>query len=479
MKLTEIQPREVFRYFEEISGIPRGSGNQEKISDYCLEFAREHGFKAERDSAFNVIIYKDGTPGYEAAEPVILQGHLDMVCQKEEDHPIDFEKDGLDLCRDGDYIKARGTTLGGDNGIAVAMMLAILASNTISHPPIEAVFTTDEEVGMLGAMALDMSKLKGRKMINMDSEEEDILTVSCAGGSEISMEIPLKREEKSGVYIRISVKGFKGGHSGVEIHKGRINANGLLARILQNAKSVAPFSLVSIDGGDKANAIPRSGTAILVTEDAAAFLQEVDRYGTIVKEELSAREPDFVLETEILPEPAGKAMVPEFSERLLYLLLCAPNGVQEMSVEIPNLVETSLNLGVLKTEAEQTTLCFALRSNKQSALTALEQRLLTFASCAECKTKLYGQYPPWEFKSDSALQTLYKEAYQKQFGKEPKVEAIHAGLECGVFAAALSGMDCISIGPNLYDVHTTEERMSISSVERIYGVVLDVLKSCQ
>ncbi len=479
MKFGEIQPREVFRYFEELSAIPRGSGDREKISDYCLAFAREHGLKAERDSAFNIIIYKDGTVGYETAEPVILQGHLDMVCQKEENCPIDFEKDGLDLYRDGDFIRAKGTTLGGDNGIAVAMMLAILASNTVSHPPLEAVFTTDEEVGMLGAMELDMTKLKGRKMINMDSEEEDVLTVSCAGGSEISVEIPLYREEKNGTAVRVSVKGLKGGHSGVEIDKGRVNANGLLARILQHTKNMMPFSMLGIDGGDKSNAIPRSATATLVVEDADAFLQEVCSYGAIVKQEIAAREPEFLLETEVLPEVSGKTILPELTDKLLYLLLCAPNGIMEMSVEIPNLVETSLNLGVLKTEAETTTLCFALRSNKQSALNALEEKLLAFASCVECKTNLYGQYPPWEFKRDSAMQSLYRKAYQKRFGKEPKVEAIHAGLECGVFSAALSGMDCISVGPNLYDVHTTDERMSISSVERIYDVILDVLKACK
>ncbi len=474
-----IQPREVFRYFEEISKIPRGSGNQKKISDYCLAFAKEHGLKAEQDDALNVIIYKDGTAGYETAEPVILQGHLDMVCQKTEESTIDFLKDGVELYRDGDWIRAKGTTLGADNGIAVAMMLSILESNTIPHPPIEAVFTTDEEVGMLGAMELSMNKLHGRKMINMDSEEEDVLTVSCAGGSEIALEIPLCREEKTGMPIRVSVKGLKGGHSGVEIDKGRVNAAILLARILQAVRCVVPFSLVSMNGGDKANAIPRNATAILMAEDKDKLLEELVRYGAIIKEEIAVREPEFVLETEVLVEAGEKAMLTEVSDKLIALLLCAPSGVQEMSAEIPNLVETSLNLGVLKTEEDMVTVSFALRSNKQSALTALERKVLTYASCTECKTSLYGQYPPWEFKSDSSLQTLYKEAYKTHFGKDPKVEAIHAGLECGVFASALSGMDCISVGPNLYDVHTTEERMSISSVERIYHVVLDVLKSCK
>ncbi len=479
MELTEIEPRAVFAYFEEISAIPHGSGDMEKISDYCLAFAKEHGLKAERDDARNVVIYKDGTAGYESTEPVILQGHLDMVCQKTEDRCIDFLKDGLEIYQDGDFLKARGTTLGGDNGIAVAMILSILASDNIPHPPLEAVFTTDEEIGMLGAMELSMDKLKGRKMINMDSEEEDVLTVSCAGGSEISMEIPLERTEVKGTLIRVSVKGLKGGHSGVEIHQGRVNASSLLARILQQMKGKVPYSLVSIQGGDKANAIPRSAEVLLVTEKPDAFREALFEYEAVIRHEIGVREPNFVLESEIVQNQDARAILPELSDKLLFLLLCTPNGVQEMSAEISGLVETSLNLGVVKTEEEKAILCFALRSNKQSALTALEQKLLAFASYVDCKASLYGQYPPWEFQSDSAMQALYKEAYQKHLGKEPKVEAIHAGLECGVFASALDGLDCISIVPNLYDVHTTEERMSISSVKRIYEVVLDVLKACQ
>ncbi len=478
-QLEGLNPERVFAYFEEISAIPRGSGDRERISKYCLDFAEKRGLRAERDQACNVIIYKDGSAGYETAEPVILQGHLDMVCQKAEDYTIDFLNDGLSLLVEGDFITAKGTTLGADNGIAVAMMLAILESNSIPHPPIEAVFTTDEEIGMLGAMELEMSKLKGRKMINMDSEEEEVLTVSCAGGSEVTLEIPIIREERSGTLIRIAIKGLKGGHSGVEIDKGRVNANLLLGRILQYAKGVTEFGILRLDGGDKGNAIPRSASAELVIAEAEPLVHCLREYGEIIRKEIAAREPDFVLETEILSESKGFAICSEWSDKLTYLLLCAPNGIQEMSAEIPGLVETSLNLGVLKTEDEKITLCFALRSNKQSALTALEEKVTAFASYVPCRVALSGQYPPWEFKSDSMLQRVYLDAYRKKFGKEMQVEAIHAGLECGVFAAGLKGLDCISVGPNLFDVHTIEEKMSISSVEKIYELVLDVLKQCK
>ncbi len=478
-QLEGLSPERVFAYFEELSAVPRGSGDREKICEYCLNFAKARGLRGERDSACNVVIYKDGTAGYETADPVILQGHLDMVCQKTEDCTIDFLTDGLKLSVDGDFVSAEGTTLGADNGIAVAMVLAILESDSIPHPPIEAVFTTDEEIGMLGAMELDMTKLKGRKMINIDSEDEDILTVSCAGGSEVTLDIPLTRENRDGQVVRVSVKGLKGGHSGVEIDKGRVNANLLLGRILQYAKGITEFGVVSLSGGDKGNAIPRNATAELVVADADRLVNRLQEYETVIRQEIAAREPDFALDVEVLPELSGSAICRDLSEKLVYLLLCAPNGVQEMSMEIPGLVETSLNLGVLKTEEEKITLCFALRSNKQSALTALEEKVVAYSSCVPCKATLSGQYPPWEFKSDSVLQQVYQEAYRRKLGKEIQVEAIHAGLECGVFAAGLPGLDCVSVGPDLFDIHTTEERMSISSVQRVYELILDVLEKCK
>lgn len=478
-KLTNIEHENVFRYFEEICAIPRGSGNMEQISNYCMEFAKKHSLKAVRDDANNVVIFKPATAGYEKSEPVILQGHLDMVCQKEENCNIDFEKDGLDIYVDGDYIKAKGTTLGADNGIAVAMMLAILDSDTVEHPPIEAVFTTDEEIGMIGASKLSLQDIKGRRMINIDSEDAEVVTVSCAGGSDFKITVPVKREKAIGKCVSLSVKGLKGGHSGVEINNGRVNANLLMARFLNYAQKVGIFSIISIDGGDKGNAIPVACTARLLVEDAKTFTAEIEKYTDIIKKEIAERESGFYVEIDTQEDGEYEVITSPECSKLIYLLLCAPNGVIEMSAEIENLVETSLNLGILKTEKECVTVQFALRSNKKSALEFLEEKLKTFASCIDCTIDTNGHYPPWEYNDNSKLQTLYKASFKEKFGFEPAVEAIHAGLECGVFASQIKNFDCISIGPKMHDIHTTSERLSISSTKDIFEIIVEVLKDCK
>lgn len=478
-KLSNLEPNIVFKYFEEISAIPRGSGDMDRISEYCLEFAKKHSLKALRDDANNVIIFKDGTKGYENSEPVILQGHLDMVCQKEPSSNIDFEKDGIDIYVEGDFLKARGTTLGGDNGIAVAMMLAILESDSIDHPPIEAVFTTDEEIGMIGAMKLSLDNLRGRKMINIDSEDEKVVTVSCAGGSDFKMTIPVKRVKADGKKIIFTVKGLRGGHSGVEINSGRVNANILMARILNYAKNIGDFEIISINGGDKGNAIPLYSRTELVTNDSEAIIEKIKNYADTIKKEISEREKNFELEIQLCEEGTFDAISPDLKDKLIFMLLCVPNGVVEMSAEIEGLVETSLNLGILKTGAEEITLLFALRSNKQSALDFLEEKLTCYSKCIECEIETGGHYPPWEFKDNSKLQKIYKKVFKQKFGFDPRIEAIHAGLECGVFASGIEGLDCISIGPEMMDIHTTREQLSISSTKNIFEIVLNVLKECK
>ncbi|MBQ8606407.1 MAG: aminoacyl-histidine dipeptidase [Clostridia bacterium] len=474
--LENLQPERVFYYFEKLCAIPHGSGNMEKISEFCLDFAKAHSLCAVRDSANNVIIFKGASEGYENAEPVILQGHLDMVCQKRADCNIDFEKDGLSLYIDGDFVKAHGTTLGADNGIAVAMTLAILESKDISHPPIEAVFTTDEEVGMDGALALDMSLLSGNKLINLDSEDEDILTVSCAGGSDFSITAPLCRKKASGTPVTVTLGGLRGGHSGIEIASGRVNSNILTGRLLNTLQSEIDFEIVSVCGGDKGNAIPLLSSLTVLTEDADGFINKVKLCLETVKKEISAREPGFEFET-----AAGEYGVYDvigIKKELIFLLSCAPNGVLKMSAEIEGLVETSLNLGIVSTDKESLYMLFTLRSNKRSALAYLEKKLTALCTFIDCEIKTGGHYPPWEFKENSELQELYKEVYRDLYGKEPRVEAIHAGLECGVLSSGKDGLDCISIGPELYDVHTVSERLSIPSTERIYKLVLEILKRC-
>ncbi len=465
----------MFHYFGEISKIPRGSGNMKGIADYCESFAKSHGLRYLRDSADNVVIYKAATVGHENGDTVILQGHLDIVCQKIAEKEIDFEKEGITFYTDGDFIKADGTTLGADNGVAVAMIFALLESESYAHPSIEAVFTVDEEVGMLGALQLDMSLLGGKKMINIDSEEEATVTVSCAGGRDFTAEIPLERKTVNGVKAKISLSGLLGGHSGVEINSGRVNAALLMGRILDAAKEKCDFEIAEINGGNKANAIPNACDTVVVTADYGKLCAAVAECAETVKKEIKHREPDFCLDISEPTQGEFAVFTDTVTEKLLYLLMSVPNGVTQMSAEIDGLVETSLNLGILETAESSVKLCISLRSNKESAMEYLEKRLATIFDKLDIPHKTDGYYPPWEFNDNSELCKLYCDIYKAHSGKECTVAAIHAGLECGVFSAAIKGLDCISVGPALYDVHTTAEKLSISSTEKLFAVLVDLL----
>ncbi len=474
--LQGLSPQKVFSFFEEICAIPHGSSNRKPLADYCVDFAKNRGLKFHRDAEDNVILWKRGTSGREGESAVILQGHLDMVCQKTADSTIDFEKDGICLSVEGDFVTAQGTTLGADNGIAVAMILSVLDSEDISHPPIEAVFTSDEEIGMLGAVELDMGLLTSKRMINLDAEEEDTLTVSCAGGSNVTSTLSLQRESLCGYEVTISLFGLLGGHSGVEIDKGRVNANLLAGRLLHHLNEKEAVSLYAIAGGDKANAIPCQAEISLLADKTESICQTAQQYLSLLKQEISDREPQFTFSISVADERKERLVFSKKdAETVIFSLLCLPDGVQSMSAEVNGLVETSLNLGVLKTEETRVLYQSALRSNKASALAFLEEKLLTFYRQLGFETKSDGHYPPWEFKKHSALQSLYSACYQKQFGKTIKVEALHAGLECAVFASKIPDLDCIAVGPNLYDVHTVKEKMSISSVQNIYRLLLTVL----
>ncbi len=476
LKLRNIQPERVFYYFEQICDIPHGSGNMGGVSRYCRNFAVNHNLEYYIDDAKNVIIYKPASKGYEGAAPVILQGHLDMVCQKKDDYEIDFTEQGIEPYVDGDFVKAKGTTLGADNGIAVAMMLAILEDDTLYHPAIEAVFTTDEEIGMVGARQLDMSKLKGKRMVNLDAEEADIITVSCAGGSDLTVNVPLERVEKKGTMIKISLKGLKGGHSGIEINGNRINADILAGRILNHLKNECDFDIISVDGGDKSNAIPNNCEIALCVYDAEDFTQKATEYIGLVKNETTDKEPDFC--SQIVEGDKGLYSV--FSQKAklqtISTLACVPDGVMAMSAGVSGLVETSLNLGILSTGDDELKLHISLRSNKWSAMMALEEKVKAFFEMVALEAVTFGHYPPWEYKADSPLRSLYVDIYKAETGEEPQIAAIHAGLECGVFASAISDFDCIAIGPYLYDVHTTKEKVCISDTARVYKMLLNLLE---
>ena len=473
--LDQLEPQSVFHFFEELSAIPHGSGNTGAVSDWCVAFARERGLEVHQDELHNVIIIKEATPGHEAAEPLILQGHLDMVCEKTADCTKDMSREGLDLVVDGDTVYAKGTTLGGDDGIAVAIALALLDDDTLVHPRLEAVFTTEEEVGMEGVQGLNVTLLKGRTLLNLDSEEEGVFTVSCAGGSRAHCGLPLTRAPYAGTRLRVAVSGLTGGHSGSEINKGRANANMLLGRLLEAAAAAGEMRLVSAQGGMKDNAIPVAAEAVVAVADAGAVRTAVEQLGESLKHEYHVTEPALTIAvTEAAEEevPMDQAS----TDRALCLLSCVPNGIQAMSMDLPGLVQTSLNLGVLRTEASVMTATFCVRSSVSSQKEMLHSRLKRLMNQLGGTLRITGDYPAWEYRTDSPLRERMVELFREQYGKEPRVEAIHAGLECGILSGKLPGLDCVSIGPDLTEIHTPRERMHIASVQRVWRFITELVR---
>lgn len=485
--LKNLQPEIVFKYFEDICLIPHGSGNTKKISDYCADFAKGHKLKYFQDEKNNIIIYKNGTKGYEKSKPVIIQGHLDMVCEKEKDCNIDFLNEGLDIYTDGDFIKAKGTTLGGDDGIAVAMALAILDSEDISHPPIEVVLTVDEEIGMLGAAALDYSVLNGRIMLNIDSEEEGHLLTGCAGGVTAICHLPIEYEEKEGIKAIIRVMGLIGGHSGVEINKGRGNANRIIGRILYDMSEKFDFDIISLNGGLKDNAIPREATAeILVnienkTEEqknniCCEIKKYIEEYTEVLANEYKNTDKEIKLEFAVDKEMSLKVFTKNVCEKAITALVNLPGGIEKMSSDIENFVQTSLNMGILKTKEKELIYSYCVRSSIESEKKELVQRMVCLMKMLGGTVECNGDYPGWEYKKDSKLRGIMVKIFEKQYGYEPLVETMHAGVECGLFSGNLKGLDCISFGPDIIDIHTPKERLNIPSVERTWKYLLEILK---
>lgn len=475
--LENLEPRKVYKYFEEICGIPHGSYNTKAISDYLVEFAKNKNLRYIQDNSNNVIIFKDGTKGYEASLPVMIQGHMDMVCEKENDCDIDFEKEGLRLKCDGKIITAEGTTLGGDDGIAVAYALAILASDDIPHPPLEVVITVDEEVGMLGAAALDASVLKSKMMLNIDSEEEGVLLVSCAGGMTSECNIPVEYEDvdgKSG--YEITVSGLLGGHSGVEIDKNRANSNKIMGRILYALSKELSLNIVSVNGGLKDNAIPRETQAIVAFDknDYAKANNLIVTMERTLKNEYLYTDADIKLN--IKDVDISNVMTKVSTDKVITGLYCYPNGIMRMSSDIEGLVQSSLNLGVLNTDKDKVIFRFSVRSSVETEKVDIGAQLKCLTENLVGQYFESGSYPAWEYKQDSRLRNLMKETYMYMFSEEPEIQAIHAGLECGLFAGKLPGLDCISYGPRIDDIHTPAETLYVDSVKRMWEYTLEVLK---
>ncbi len=475
----QLEPKKVFAFFEELCQIPHGSRNTKQISDYCAAFAKARDLKYIQDPDNNVIIFKDAFKGYEQEEPVIIQGHLDMVCEKDNGVDIDFEKQGLDLYVDGDLLKAKGTTLGGDDGIAIAYALAILDDDSLAHPPLEVIFTVDEEIGMLGAESIDVSMLKGRKLLNIDSEEEGIFLTSCAGGLQANCKIPVSRTDMEGICYEIKVTGLMGGHSGVEIHKERGNAIVLLGRVLTSLSNHVCFAIEQMEGGLKDNAIPRESRAVIVLDSDQSeqeLYAQVEALEQDLKKEYRISDPQITIQCQKLGQEKKSVLHTSSATKVLFFLRMMPNGVQHMSMDIEGLVETSLNAGIMKLSEDQLSTCFALRSSVTSRKYELADQLAFLTEFLGGEAVIGGDYPAWEFKADSSLRELMAETYRDLFQEEPKIQAIHAGLECGILSGKIPDLDCVSFGPNMYDIHTPKERLSISSAERTWKFIVEFLK---
>ena len=498
--LENCEPKRVFHYFEEICKIPHGSGNTKQISDYLVQFAKDHDLKYVQDEMNNVVIYKPGTAGYENAPVVIIQGHMDMVCEKDTDCDIDFEHDGLRLVFEDGVISADGTTLGGDDGIAVAFALAILDADDIPHPPLECVFTVDEEIGMLGAAAIDCSPLKSRIMLNLDSEDEGYLLVSCAGGACATCHIPVEYENAKDDHsvVKIIVEGLTGGHSGVEIIKQRANADKQLARLLYNIGRDVPYRLISIQGGLKDNAIPNKAEAYvgIDPENVDNFVKSAEKNEKILRHEFGNTDPELVVKVETdLSDDLGsynnaddvqndmygriminRVMTEKSSDIVIRSLMMMPNGIQKMSNDIEGLVQTSLNLGILKTTEDEVTASFSVRSSVQSEKENLIDQLRCVSVSAGGNLDVQGDYPAWEYRHDSPLRDIMVDVFEEQYGRKPVIQALHAGVECGLFAGKLPGLDCVSFGPDMKNIHTSRESMDVASVQRTWRYTLGILE---
>jgi dipeptidase D len=477
--LENYEPKKVFHYFEEICKIPHGSRNTKAISDYLVNFAKERGLSYVQDESNNVVIYKDATPGYEDAPTVIIQGHMDMVCEKRPGVEHDFEKDGLKISAEDGFIHANGTTLGGDDGIAVAYGLAILDSDDLAHPALEVLITTDEEVGLLGAKDLDCSVLKGRRFINLDSEAEGSLWISCAGGLSGVSHIPVQRVEAEGEKIQIKICGLMGGHSGAEIDKKRANANVLMGRFFYGLKKQAEYQIVSLAGGRKDNAITRECVAEVLVEaaDKALVKEFADGFQKNLREEYAASDEGITVAVEELGVSKENVLHPTSREKVVFYLMNVPFGIVKMSGTIEGLVETSSNIGILLLKEDELFASSGVRSSVEAARDAVSDKIEYLTEFLGGEYEILGEYPAWEYRKDSKLRDKMVDVYEKMYGEKPQVVAIHAGLECGLFYKKMEGLDCVSLGPNMFDIHTSEEKLEIASVERVWKYLVEVLKA--
>lgn len=477
-KITGYKPEKLFHFFEDISAIPRGSANEKAISDYLVAFAEERNLWYHRDALFNVIIKKPANAGAKEKPAVMLQGHTDMVCEKLAGVAHDFTTDPLDLIIKDGVLSANGTTLGGDNGAAVACMLAILDDDTLTHPALECVFTTQEEIGLNGAEALDKSLLSARTMINLDSEDEGVATVSCAGGLRFGLTRPITRSKKEGMLLHLEATGLLGGHSGTDINKEHQNANLLMARMINHLFHNTDALLVDFNGGTKDNAIPRETSATLFYSDEVAA-KNAENLALALSADFSSEicpyEPafQFLVSTE---NGTADVISAEDGKAFITAMCLAPNGVQFRNMNLDGFTVTSLNLGIAATDETSASLVFAPRSSVATLMSALKEKLCLLAETFGFEVSMHGEYPGWSFAEVSPIRDVFVQRYKELFHDDLKIEAIHAGLECGLFSDAIPGLDAIAVGPTIRGCHTPDEHLPLDSFERFYELLTDVLK---
>lgn len=479
--VSKLAPQEVFRYFKEISDVPRSSSHNEKISAYLVNFAKEHELEYYQDESGNVIIWKDGTPGYENSDMVMIQGHMDIVAEKTEDSTHDFQNDPLELIVDGDTLTANKTTLGADDGAAIAMGLALLDSTDIPHPPLEFIATVDEEIGMLGAYALDGSKIRSRKVINIDSEEEGIITVGCAGAVDIFTSFPADKKLVNGVKYKYVVDGLLAGHSGLDIHQERANAGQIVARLFLDARENAELNIVSINGGRATNVIlgKVEGEVIVAASDVKAFEEIIATSTEEIKAEYRTSDPGITVSIEAIGEASEEAVDTVCQDNFFKFLVACPTGAEHYSVELKGLVETSHSIGVVKLEDGRLITKSMSRSSVNSRNRLLARKIGIIAEALGAEVEHGSSYGAWEFNNKSDLLDVCINAYKEQYGEEPVVSAMHAGIECGIWAEKVGKVDAVSIGPDMTGVHSVNEELSIPSTERTWNYLKLILSHCK
>jgi len=479
-EIINIEPKVVWENFYALTQVPRPSKHEEKIQDFMMKFGKSIGLETEKDAVGNVVIRKPATPGMENRKGIVLQGHLDMVPQKNSDTKHDFENDPIDAWIDGEWVKAHGTTLGADNGMGVAAAMAVLASKDLAHGPVEALFTCDEETGMTGAFGLQAGWLKGDILLNMDSEDEGELYVGCAGGvnGNIEFEYDEMIVPKGYSPFKVIIKGLKGGHSGLDINLGRGNANKLLVRFLKYATQELDIRLAEINGGGMRNAIPREAYAVVVvpTEAVTEFLAAVEKYENIYKAELRISEPNLSFKAEETAKP--KSLIDErVQDDLIDAVYGCPNGTIRLSDSMPGLVETSTNLATVKSENGVISVKCLLRSSVDSAKDDLCEQVESVFSLAGAMVSFDGGYPGWKPNMDSDILKQMKQIYENKFGRVPEVKAIHAGLECGILGANYPHWDMISFGPTMRFPHSPDEKVNIPTVQKFWDFLVETLKN--